>query len=239
MLLNIKNLFLAVNQEPVLKNISLTVKPGELHVIMGPNGAGKSSLAKAIMGDPAYEVIRGEIEFTGQEIKDLAPEKRAKLGLALAYQNPPKVGGVKLKTFLRLIQQKTEINLKKYWPQAEELVKKELNHGLSGGEKKITELLQLLVLEPKLTIFDELDAGLDFNNWQKMANLIKKEFVSSEQAAIFISHQPQLVTQLKPDYIHIILEHKLICTSQDYEKVLTTIQEHDYEQCRHCPARVD
>jgi Fe-S cluster assembly ATP-binding protein len=232
-----------VDQELILTDLSLTVKPGELHVIMGPNGAGKSSLAQVIMGHPSYELTAGEISFGDQKINQLEPEKRVKLGIALAYQTPPAVPGVKLGTLLNLISdpQKTAIQtkVKQLWPQVERFRVKELNKELSGGEKKISEILQLLALKPKLTIFDELDAGLDLDNWQKMVELIKTEFISEEQAVIFVSHQPQLVKELKPDYIHIILDKQLICSSQDYQQVLTTIQEHDYDQCRHCPSRAD
>ncbi len=232
-----------VDQEQVLKDLSLTVEPSELHVIMGPNGAGKSSLAQVIMGHPNYQLIAGEIKFGDHKLNRLEPEKRLKLGIALAYQNPPAVPGVKLGTLLNLINgsQRSEIQtkIKQLWPQTDRFRSKELNKELSGGEKKISEILQLLALEPKLTIFDELDAGLDLDNWQKMVELIKTEFLSQEQAVIFVSHQPQLVEELEPDYIHILLDNTLICSSQDYQQVLTTIKEHDYDQCRHCPSRAD
>ncbi len=232
-----------VDQELILDELSLTVEPGELHVIMGPNGVGKSSLAQVITGHPNFQLISGEISFGGQKLNQLSPEERVSLGIALSYQSPPAVPGVKLGALLNLInasqQETTKKKLKRLWPQLNRFEQKDLNRELSGGEKKISEIVQLLALNPKLTVFDELDSGLDLDNWQKMAKLIRDEFISPERSVIFISHQPQLVTELVPDYLHILLDQHLICSSQDYQQVLTTIKEHDYDQCRHCPSRTD
>lgn len=207
----------------ILHGVSLTVKKGEIHAIMGPNGGGKSTLAQVLMGHPGYEITQGKIILNGQDITELPPDERAKLGLFLGFQYPVEVAGVNFGNYLRMAinEQKAE-GEKKLSPIAfrnqleevaktlgfsNELAKRALNEGFSGGEKKKAEVLQLAMLKPKFAVLDEPDSGLDVDALQHIANGINK--LDHKMGLILITHYQRILHHIKPDHVHIIIKGKI------------------------------
>jgi Fe-S cluster assembly ATP-binding protein len=231
-LLLIENLKVSVENKIILNGISLNIEQGQIHAIMGPNGSGKSTLANTLMGHPKYKIESGQIAFAGTEISQISADKRARLGLFLAMQNPYEIEGVVLKDFLRqaynaiykgtekeldlkgfknLLSEKME--LLKIKP---EFVERFINVGFSGGEKKRAEVLQLAVLQPKLAILDEIDSGLDVDALKIVCdglNKIKTE--SKDISFLIITHYPRILHYLKPDFVH-VMQHGMIVKSGDY-----------------------
>jgi len=230
-LLKIEKLKVEGNGKEILKGINLQIKKGEIQALLGPNASGKSTLAQAILGNPKYKTTQGKIFFEGKEITKLTPEKRAKLGLALAWQSPPAIKGVRLSQLLEKIAQtkpKTQI-------AGSKLLEREVNVDFSGGEKKISELSQVMSLKPKLVIFDEIDSGLDLEKVEKVAKIIKKELLNNKVSILLITHWGQILNYLKPDLVNVILNGKIICKEQDFKKVMRVIKKYGYEKCKKCP----
>src|SRR4030066_969984 len=175
-LLTIKNLYVKANGKEIIKGLNLDMGKGQLQALLGPNASGKSTLAQVILGNSKYKVSKGSILFCGKEIKRLSPEKRVKLGLALSWQTPPVIKGVKLSQLL----EKISIHQSKL-PEIENLLSREVNLDFSGGEKRTAELAQILALNPKLVIFDEIDSGLDLKKTETVAKLIKKSFLDKKE----------------------------------------------------------
>jgi len=231
MLLQIKNLKAKGDDKEILKGINLNLKQGELQVLLGPNASGKSTFAKVISGNPKYKITQGEILFNKKKITRLAPEKRTKLGIVLAWQNPPAIKGVKLSCLLEKISKTKPEN--KVGIEAN-LLDREINVNFSGGEKKISELLQVLSLNPKLAILDEIDSGLDLKKLEKVSQLIKNELVDKKIAVLLITHSGSILKFLKPKITNIMLNGKIICKSKDYQKTLKVIKKYGYEKCKKC-----
>lgn len=221
-MLSIQNLQAAVGDKTILKGLNLEVGKGEVHVIMGPNGAGKSTLANILMGHPKYELLEGNIEFEGTNINDLKANERAKLGMFLSFQYPEEIPGITVENFLR--SSKSAINNKplklvefrrslkekmKLLDMKEEYATRFLNEGFSGGEKKKSEILQLLMLEPKLAILDETDSGLDVDAVRIVAAGVK-QYMNSERSAIIITHHSSILEYLAPDYVHVLLDGRIM-----------------------------
>jgi Fe-S cluster assembly ATP-binding protein len=222
-MLTIQDLYVSIEGKEILKGFSLTVAPGQVHALMGPNGAGKSTLAKVLAGHPAYEVTSGAIFFEGQNINELDPEERAKLGLFMSFQYPLEIAGVTNFQFLhaaysackgtisetdfeKLLQQKMELmNMK------EEFKGRSLNEGFSGGEKKRNEILQMAVLEPKMAILDETDSGLDIDAMKIVADGVK-QLLNSERGLLLITHYQRLLDYIKPDFVHVVIDGKIVET---------------------------
>jgi len=230
--LEIKKLKVRANGREILKGIDLKINRGETQVLLGPNASGKSTLAQVILGNPKYKVTQGEIFFEGRDITKFPPEKRAKLGIALAWQSPPTIKGVKLSRLLKEISRK-EIEIS----EGKELLEREVNLDFSGGEKKISELLQVLVLNPKLVIFDEIDSGLDLKRLGKVAKIIKKELAAKKVSVLLITHSGEILRFLKPKVTNVMVGGKIICKGKDLKKVLTTIKKYGYEKCKKCKLR--
>jgi len=227
-LLKITNLESKVEEEKILTGINLEVNKGELHVIMGPNGAGKSTLANVLMGHPEHKITGGNIEFEGENINELAVDKRAKKGIFLSFQYPQEIPGVTVENFLRTAktavsgEQQSIFDFKFLLEEKMNLLDIEqsyadryLNKGFSGGEKKKNEILQMAVLEPKLAILDETDSGLDVDATKTVAEGIKK-LASEDNAMIIITHHNQILDYLKPDYVHVLVDGR-IAKSGDME----------------------
>lgn len=230
MLLEIKNLSVQANNgKQVLRDVNLCVKKGETHALLGPNASGKSSLTQVIAGNPQYKIIAGKILFKGKDITKIVPEKRVKMGIAVSWQNPPAIKGVKLAKLLKQITTKEQkITIDSYLKQ------REINVNLSGGEKKITELTQILCLNPELVVFDEIDSGLDIKKIQEIIKIIKKELISKNIAVLFITHSAEVLKFLKPEITNVMVQGKIICRVKDYKKVLQTIKKYNYEKCKKC-----
>lgn len=224
--LEIKNLHVAIEEKEILKGVNLTMKTGEIHAIMGPNGTGKSTLSAAIMGNPNYEVTKGEILFDGKNILDLEVDERARLGLFLAMQYPSEIPGITNAEFMRAaINAKREEGnkmsvmdfLKKLDEKMallnmpEEMAERYLNEGFSGGEKKRNEILQLLMLEPTFAILDEIDSGLDIDALKVVAKGVN-EMRSEDFGVLIITHYQRLLNYITPDVVHIMMEGRVVMT---------------------------
>jgi Fe-S cluster assembly ATP-binding protein len=225
--LKIRDLKATINEKSILKGLDLDIKPGEVHAIMGPNGSGKSTLANVLSGKNGYE-IEGEIYFNGINLNDLKIEERAQKGIFLAFQYPLEIPGVNTNnflktslnsvrkargekeldtlTFLKLIKEKSkELNID------EKFLSRQLNVGFSGGEKKKNEILQMKLLEPKLSILDETDSGLDIDALRIVADGVNS-YKNKENAFLIITHYQRLLDYIKPDYIHVLSAGKIIKT---------------------------
>ncbi len=213
----------AKEKQSILKGINLSVNPGEIHVIMGPNGSGKSTLCKTLMGHPRYEVTGGTAKFSGKNILKISPDKRAKLGIFLGFQNPVEIPGVTLGGFLRISKNtrtKEPLNPVKFFGEVEETAKNlkikssfldhSLNEGASGGEKKRAEILQMSVLKPKLIILDEIDSGLDIDALKTVAKEINRFFKENSPAIILVTHYQRILHHISPHFVHIMSEGKII-----------------------------
>ncbi len=236
MLLEIKNLKVLGNGKEILKGINLNIKKGETQALLGPNASGKSTLAQIILGNPKYKITEGRIFFNKKNITKLSSEKRVKLGIALAWQNPPAIKGVKLSQLLEEISAfKGSIStFFKFQKIGFQLINREVNVDLSGGERKMSELLQVLSLKPKLVVFDEIDSGLDFKKIKEVSEIIKKELLAKDISILLITHSGEILKFLKPNITNVMVAGKIICKEKDYKKVLKTIKKYGYEKCKKC-----
>ncbi|PZX60691.1 Fe-S cluster assembly ATPase SufC [Hydrotalea sandarakina] len=225
-MLSIHNIHAAIEGKEILKGINLEVKAGEVHAIMGPNGSGKSTLASVLAGREEYEVTDGSITFLGKNMLELSPEDRAREGLFLAFQYPVEIPGVSTTNFI-----KTAVNEKRKYHGLEPLdavaflklmkekmqlveidkalLTRSVNEGFSGGEKKKNEIFQMAMLEPKLTILDETDSGLDIDALRIVASGVNK-LRSSENAIIVITHYQRLLDYLQPDFVHVLYNGRIV-----------------------------
>ena len=225
-MLEIKNLHAGIDGKTILNGVDLTVKPGELHAIMGRNGSGKSTLANIITGRENYEVTSGTINFNGDNILDMSPENRALNGIFMSFQYPVVIPGVnntyflraalnsKLKhnglkevnaaDFMRLIREKLKLV-----EMDEKYLSRAVNDGFSGGEKKRNEILQMLTLEPQLSILDETDSGLDIDALKIVAEGVNN-FRDKERSFLAITHYQRLLDHMNPDYIHVLIDGKIV-----------------------------
>jgi Fe-S cluster assembly ATP-binding protein len=225
-MLEIKNLQASVDDKPILKGISLTVKPGEVHAIMGPNGSGKSTLAQVLAGHPAYEVTGGTATWNGQDLLDMEPEERAQAGVFLAFQYPVEIPGVTNAYFLRAAYNEIrksrgqeeldpmdfldllEAKLKTVdW--GPEIMQRAVNSGFSGGEKKRNEILQMAVLEPTLAILDETDSGLDIDALRIVADGVNK-LRAPDRSMIVVTHYQRLLNFIVPDFVHVLAGGRIV-----------------------------
>ena len=222
-LLTINGLSAGTEDKPILHNIDLSVGTGETHVLMGPNGAGKSTLGHVIMGDPAYQVTSGAIEFDGEDVTQKGADKRSLAGIFLSYQAPVEVPGVPLYSFLRTIcQMRPELKTtaRKFRQRVAEIseqleiddsfLTRELNVGFSGGEKKKIEMLQLLLLRPKLAILDETDSGLDVDALQIVSRDIEAYRADCDGALLMITHNTRILEKLSVDRTHVMVKGNLV-----------------------------
>ena len=241
-MLKIENLQVEIDGQEIVKGLDLEVGEGEIHAIMGPNGSGKSTLANVLMGHPRYEVTGGAITFRGEDVFELEADERAKLGMFLAFQYPSEVPGVSVANFLRtavnsvreeelsamemyrLIQDKMKI-----MQMDPKFAERYLNEGFSGGEKKRNEILQMLMLDPKLAIMDETDSGLDIDALQVVAKGVN-ELRGPEFSAVIITHYQRILRYIEPDHVHVMLDGRLV-TSGGKELALD-LEDKGYEWVR-------
>jgi Fe-S cluster assembly ATP-binding protein len=221
-MLKIEDLHVEIDDQEIVKGLDLEVGKGEIHAIMGPNGSGKSTLANVLMGHPRYEVTGGSVTFQGEDVFELEPDERAKLGMFLAFQYPSEVPGVSVANFLRtavnsvreeelspmemyrLLQEKMSI-----MQMDPKFAERYLNEGFSGGEKKRNEILQMLMLDPRLAIMDETDSGLDIDALQVVARGIN-ELRGPEFSAVIITHYQRILRYIEPDHVHVMLDGRLV-----------------------------
>jgi Fe-S cluster assembly ATP-binding protein len=225
-MLSIKNLYVSVDGQEILKGINLEVKPGEVHAIMGPNGSGKSTLANVLVGKEEYEVTAGEVTYMGEDLLEKSPEDRAKEGIFLSFQYPVEIPGVPmvnfLKTavnehrkhrgekeltageFLKLMREK--MDMVDMHPQ---LTNRSVNEGFSGGEKKKNEIFQMALLEPKLAVLDETDSGLDIDALKTVAHGVNA-LKTKHNATIVVTHYQRLLDYIVPDFVHVLYDGRIV-----------------------------
>ena len=245
-MLEVKNLHAKIGDKEILKGIDLTIRDGEIHAIMGPNGSGKSTLSAVLVGNPMYEVTEGEVLFNGKNLLEMKPEDRAHEGLFLSFQYPVEIPGVSMTNFM-----KTAINEKrKYHGEPElkaseflklmrekqkvveldnRLANRSVNEGFSGGEKKRNEIFQMAMLEPKLSILDETDSGLDVDAMRIVAEGVNK-MQTPETSCIVITHYDRLLEMIRPQFVHVLYQGKIVRTGGP--ELAKEIQEHGYSELR-------
>jgi Fe-S cluster assembly ATP-binding protein len=243
MLLQLKDLHVAINGKEIIRGLNLEVNKGEVHAIMGPNGTGKSTLALAIAGKEGYEITSGEVIYSGQAINDMPPEERARIGIFLGFQYPVEIPGVSLTNFMR-----TAINeireyrglepmsagdfLKKMEEKKQlveiqsKLTNRSVNEGFSGGEKKKNEIFQMAMLEPTLAVLDETDSGLDIDALKIVANGVNK-LRTPENASIVITHYQRLLQYIVPDFVHVLFNGKIVKSGG--KELAIELEERGYE----------
>ena len=227
----IRDLHVSVEEQPIIKGLNLNVKQGEVHALMGPNGSGKSTFANTLMGHPFYSVDSGEVTMGGEDILELDPNDRAKLGLFLAFQYPTAIPGVSMANFLRMAvsavrsensngSETTELipmrefrrELRTKMKQLgvdESFARRYLNDGFSGGEKKRAEILQLAMLEPKIAILDETDSGLDIDAVRIVGESVN-QLIGPSLGVLIITHYPRLLNYIRPQFVHILLDGRIV-----------------------------
>jgi Fe-S cluster assembly ATP-binding protein len=232
----IRDLHVAVEDTEILRGINLTIRAGEIHAIMGPNGSGKSTLAYALMGHPKYEITAGEVTFDGEDVLEMDPDERARLGMFLAFQYPQSVPGVSVTNFLRMAvnahrgvtdsgrkddpDAPKPISIPEFRKQLEaamellkvdrDLIRRYVNDGFSGGEKKRVEILQMAMLKPKIAILDETDSGLDIDALRVVADGVNELVTSQGMGALVITHYQRLLDHIKPHFVHILAEGRIV-----------------------------
>jgi len=227
-ILEIKNLSAGVENKHILKGIDLVISPGEVHAVMGPNGSGKSTLAAILAGREGYEILSGEVIYNGRDLLDMDPEERAREGLFLAFQYPVEIPGVNSTYFLKsalneirkhkgesqldameflgLVKQKVKL-----LELSEDLLRRSVNEGFSGGEKKRNEIFQMAVLEPRLAILDETDSGLDIDALKIVSNGVNK-LKRPDNAQLVITHYQRLLNYIIPDFVHVLVDGRIVRT---------------------------
>ena len=245
-MLEVKNLHASIAGKEILKGIDLTVKDGEIHAIMGPNGSGKSTLSAVLTGNPFYTVTEGEAIFNGKELLDMKPEDRAHEGLFLSFQYPVEIPGVSMTNFM-----KAAVNAKRKYEGKEplkaadflklmrekrqlveldsKLAHRSVNEGFSGGEKKRNEIFQMAVLEPKLSILDETDSGLDVDAMRIVADGVNKMH-TPETSYIVITHYERLLDMIKPDVVHVLYNGRIVKTGGP--DLAREIEKNGYDQIK-------
>lgn len=240
-ILNIDNLTVKVAGKTILKDFSLEIKSGEIHAIMGPNGTGKSTLTKVIMGDPNYEIVKGTISYNGKVINDMPVNERAKLGIFLGMQMPMAIEGVTNADFLRSALRAKEGNKFKLLPfirEVDELTKKlhmdpdmihrGINDGFSGGERKKNEILQMNILKPDVVLLDEIDSGLDVDSLKLVGQAIMDYYKDRKPAILLVTHYQRLLDYIKPDFIHIMKDGKIVLSGD--KTLALKIEEEGYDK---------
>ena len=240
-LLRIENLSVSVEEKDILKGIDLAINPGEVHVLMGPNGAGKSTLGYTLMGRPGYEVTGGKIFFEGKDITSESANQRAKDGIFLTFQNPIQIPGITLGSFLRsAVSAKADSKIKLFefrknlkatmetLSMDPSYADRDLNVGFSGGEMKKAEILQMLMLEPKLAILDETDSGLDVDAVRTVSEGVKAFREKSDGALLIITHSTKILEALDVDYTHVLVKGQIVTDGDG--SLVEEINEHGFEE---------
>ncbi len=242
--LEIRNLHASIDGEPILRGVDLVVPRGEVHALMGPNGSGKSTLSKVIAGDPVYEVTEGDVLVDGESVLEMQPDERARAGIYLAFQYPVEVPGVSMANFLRLAlnarrDEDDEIGVMDFYNKVqravqelnwdENILERYLNQGFSGGEKKRSEVLQMLVLEPRYALLDETDSGLDVDALKVVSQGVNAAR-GPDFGALVITHYQRLLNYIVPDRVHVMYKGQII--KQGPKELAMELDERGYDWIR-------
>ncbi|MGC8932387.1 MAG: ABC transporter ATP-binding protein [Candidatus Methanodesulfokora sp.] len=236
-MLEIRDLTVEASGRIILDSVKLTVRDGEKVLLLGPNGSGKSSLMQTIMGNPSYKILSGSIMFNGRDITGLSPEERARMGIGLIFQIPPKVKGVRLMDLIERIAKMRGIDLDEIRRKAEELrishlLERDLNVGFSGGEMKKAELLIMLSQRPKLALIDEIDSGVDVESMEYVGSSLNG-ILSSDTSAIVVTHTGYISKYINADIAYVMLNGRIVC-SGDPNSILDNIRREGFEACMSC-----
>jgi Fe-S cluster assembly ATP-binding protein len=228
-----------IEDREILKGLDLTVRKGEVHALMGPNGSGKSTLANALMGNPKYEVTQGKILMKGENLLEMEPDERARKGLFLAFQYPSEVPGVRMANFLRLAcnaRADKELDVIEFYDKLEKkmklldmdeaFMKRYLNEGFSGGEKKRNEILQMMMLQPEFAVMDETDSGLDIDALKVVSRGVN-ELRGPDLGILIITHYERILRYITPDFVHILVDGKLVKSGG--ADLAAHLEEHGYD----------
>jgi len=242
--IKIEGLEARIGDTPILRGVDLTMKSGEVHALMGPNGSGKSTLSNVVFGHPSYEVTGGRVLVDGEDILEMEPHERARLGLFLAFQYPVEISGVTVGRFLRRaveirFEGEKEVRTKGFLKDLREamdfmeidqqFINRYLNEGFSGGEKKRMEILQMLMLQPQFSILDETDSGLDIDALSVVARGVNK-LREQDFGALVITHYQRILDHIKPDYVHIMYQGRIVTSGGG--ELVTELEKSGYEWVR-------
>ncbi len=238
--LKIINLCVNIENKEILKDFNLTINSSEIHAIMGPNGVGKSTLTKVIMGDKNYKIISGEILFDDKDITTLTVSERANLGIFLGMQNPLEIDGVTNADFLRTALHSKEGNSFKLMSfikelnattdklgMSREMIHRSVNRGFSGGEKKKNEIIQMYMLKPNTVLLDEIDSGLDVDALKKVGESVMDYYNEYKPAILLITHYERLLDYIKPTFVHILIDGKIVKTGD--ASLVKTVEKKGYD----------
>ena len=246
--LKMENLTVTVNNKTILKDFNLEIKSGEIHAIMGPNGTGKSTLTKVIMGDPNYKIKKGHIYFNDTDITKMPVDERARLGIFLGMQMPMEIEGVTNADFLRTALRSKDENFKLYsfikeldenvnkLKMNKDMIHRGINEGFSGGERKKNEILQMHILKPKIVMLDEIDSGLDVDSLKLVGKSVMEYYKEQKPAILLITHYQRLLDYIKPDYVHIMSDGKIIQSGD--ASLVKIIEEEGYDKIKESSASV-
>ncbi len=242
-LLDIQNLSVEVEGTVILENINLSIPYSESYVLFGPNGSGKSTLLKAIMGFPSYKVVNGKIIFDGKDITNLPTSERVRMGISIAYQHPPEIKGIKLIDIFKFcLKKKPEEDLE---PEHYELIDKlklrsflnrNINVGFSGGERKRSEIVQMLLLKPKLILLDEPDSGVDIESLRLISQEIQKYITETGSSALIVTHQGEILNHITTGRACVLLDSTIHCYKNSQE-IFNTIKDVGFAKCIECQER--
>ena len=242
-ILEVENLSVKVEGKLILKDVTFNLKSQESHILFGPNGSGKTTLLSALMGLPSYEVVSGKIVFMGVDVTDKSVEERARLGMVVSFQNPPEITGVKLADLLKLCLGKSPIARFNEEEKAlieafrlTEFLDRDINVGFSGGERKRSEILQLIFLKPKLLLLDEPDSGVDVESLRLIAGEIQRYVERSGSSALIITHKGDILDHIKAKYGCVLLAGKFHCFTHP-TRIYEEIKKVGYEECVACRVR--
>ncbi len=240
--LKMENLTVKVNNKTILKGFNLEIKSGEIHAIMGPNGTGKSTLTKVIMGDNNYKIIEGKIYFNDIDITEMPVDERARLGIFLGMQMPMEIEGVSNADFLRTALRSKDENFKLYsfikeldenvdkLKMNKDMIHRGINEGFSGGERKKNEILQMHILKPSIVMLDEIDSGLDVDSLKIVGKSVMEYYKKEMPAILLVTHYQRLLDYIKPDYVHVMMNGKIIKSGD--ATLVKVIEEEGYDKIK-------